>query len=129
MRRRLVGEMHISTQKGVQIQSSTKQTQGIHRDNSEKLGRHKMKVGRLTDSGVSEGCGINTQIRKKQQAKTHTRAWSSVTYRFRGVGGLDALALVEETHGAGLAANTLAIGIHQLLELGGGLNLEVHFVA
>lgn len=47
---------------------------------------------------------------------------------FRSVSGLDALALVEEAHGACFATDTLAVS-HKLLELCGGLHLEEHLVA
>jgi hypothetical protein len=46
----------------------------------------------------------------------------------RVVGGVDSLAVEEESHtGRGLSL-TLAESIHKLLELGGALDLEVDFV-
>lgn len=50
------------------------------------------------------------------------------THSLRVVGGVDSLAVEEESHtGRGLSL-TLAESIHELLELGGALDLEVDFV-
>ncbi len=50
------------------------------------------------------------------------------TYRIRRVGGLHSRAVKEESHGAHRLSLALAKGSHQLLQLGGALNLEEDFV-
>ena len=56
------------------------------------------------------------------------RACSRVTHDVRGVAGVDSGAVEEEAHaGEGLAL-TLAEGVHELLQLGGALDLEEDLV-
>ena len=55
-------------------------------------------------------------------------ACSRVTHDVRGVAGVDSGAVEEEAHaGEGLAL-TLAEGVHELLQLGGALDLEEDLV-
>lgn len=44
------------------------------------------------------------------------------------IGGVDSLTIEEESHAGGSLALTVAEGIHELLELGGALDLEVDLV-
>lgn len=50
------------------------------------------------------------------------------THRFRVISGVDSLAVEKESHTCGALALALAEGVHELLELGGALDLEVNFV-
>lgn len=59
-------------------------------------------------------------------ASLHNR--SACTHHLRVVLRVHSVAVVEEAHGVRALAGTLAKGVHELLELGGALDLEEHLV-
>jgi len=58
----------------------------------------------------------------------HARACSRETHVVRGVAGVDSGAVEEEAHARERLALTLAEGVHELLQLGGALDLEEDLV-
>jgi len=52
----------------------------------------------------------------------------ATTHSLWVIGGVDSLTIEEESHAGGSLALTVAEGIHELLELGGALDLEVDLV-
>lgn len=65
---------------------------------------------------------------RQSGARETRRAWPAQTHRLWVVGGVDSLAIEEESDAGGGLALTLAEGVHELLQLGGALDLEVDFV-
>ena len=53
---------------------------------------------------------------------------TEATHSLWVVGGVDSLTVEEESHTGRGFALTLAEGIHELLQLGGALDLEIDFV-